>query len=94
MEQLDRSLTANLEKVEILLYRLSYIPGDYRVSVEWILPLLTSVIYNWTIYTGLYEINTIRMISRSWQLDDVNLINIVEVVKILREIRDKLLDKL
>ena len=35
--------------------------------------------YKWTIGIGLYEINTLRMISRSWRLDDVNLVNILEV---------------
>jgi hypothetical protein len=96
MEQLERSaylrdINNHLEKVETLLYRLYYIPGDYRVSVRWILPLLTDIMYKWTIGTGLYEINTLRMISRSWRVDEVNLI---EVVKILREIRDKLLENM
>jgi len=97
MDQLDRSaylmnINNHLEKVETLLYRLSYIPGDYKVLVRWILRLLNLVIYNWTIYTGLYEINTLRMISNSWSRDDLSVINIIEVIKILREIRDKLLD--
>jgi len=96
MERIDRSaylmnINNHLNKVETLLNRLSYIPGDYKVSVRWFLPLLEKVMWKWTIYTGLYEIKTLRMISDSWQLDDdVTLINIVEVVKILREIRDKL----
>ena len=99
MDRLERSahlmiMNNHLEKVETLLYRLYYIPGDYKVSVRWILPLLTDVMYKWTIGIGLYEINTLRMISRSWRLDDVNLVNILEVVKILREIRDKLLDNM
>ena len=99
MDRLDRSahlmnMNNHLEKVETLLCRLYYVPGDCKVPVRWILPLLTDVMYKWTIGIGLYEINTLRMISRSWQLDDVDLINIVEIVKILREIRDKLLDNM
>ena len=99
MDRLDRSahlmnMNNHLEKVDTLLYRLYYIPGDYRVSVRWILPLLRDVMYKWTIGIGLYEINTLRMLSRSWSLDDVNLVNIVEVVKILQEIRDKLVDNM
>ena len=99
MDQLDRSahlmnINNHLEKVETLLCRLYYVPGDCKVPVRWILPLLKRVMYKWTIGTGLYEINTLRMISRAWKLDDVNLINIVEVVKILREIRDKLVENM
>ena len=99
MDQLDRSahlmnMNNHLEKVETLLCRLYYVPGDCKVPVRWILPLLERVMYKWTIGTGLYEINTLRMISRAWKLDDVNLINIVEVVKILREIRDKLVENM
>lgn len=97
MERIDRSaylmdINNHVNKVETLLNRLSYIPGDYRVSVRWILPLLEKVMWKWTIYTGLYEINTLRMISNSWSRDDLSVINIIEVIKILREIRDKLLD--
>jgi hypothetical protein len=46
-------------KVETLLYKLS---GKQRVSVKWILPLLTVVMKNWKIYTGLYEIGTLLIL--------------------------------
>jgi hypothetical protein len=75
----------HLVKVETLLYKLS---GKQRVSVKWFLPLLTVVMNNWKIYTGLYEIGTLLMISHSWRL--VDLVNVQEVVTILRKMRDDL----
>ena len=75
----------HLVKVETLLYKLS---GKQRVSVKWILPLLTVVMNNWKIYTGLYEIGSLLMISHSWRL--VDLVNVQEVVTILRKMRDDL----
>jgi len=76
----------HLEKVETLLYKLS---RNDRVSVKWFLPLLIVVTNNWKIYTGLYEIGTLRMISSTWRLDD-DYIDVREVVTILRKMRDDL----
>jgi hypothetical protein len=53
-----------------------------------VLPLLTVVMNNWKIYTGLYEIGTLLMISHSWRL--VDLVNVQEVVTILEKMRDDL----
>jgi len=75
----------HLVKVETLLYKLS---GKQRVSVKWFLPLLTVVMNNWKIYTGLYEIGTLLMISHSWR--PIDLVNVQEVVTILRKMRDDL----
>jgi hypothetical protein len=86
-----KDLNNHLVKVETLLYHLSYSPSDYRVSAKWILPLLIVVIYNWTTGTGMYKINTLRNISSSWwHIDDFDLINVTDVVTILREIRDEI----
>jgi len=75
----------HLEKVETLLYKLT---SDNRVSVKWFLPLLSVFIKNWKIGIGLYEIDTLKMIS--WRLDDIDLIKVVTVVTILRKMRDEL----
>ena len=53
-----------------------------------VLPLVTVIMNNWKIYTGLYEIGTLRMISSTWRLD--NDIDVREVVTILRKMRDNL----
>lgn len=77
----------HLEKVETLLYKLS---SDNRVSVKWFLPLLTVFMKNWKIGIGLYEIDTLKMISRDWRIDDIDLIKVLTVVTILRKMRDEL----
>ena len=84
-QTLSSDFNNHLVKVETLLYKLS---GKQRVSVKWILPLLTVVMNNWKIYTGLYEIGSLLMISHSWRL--VDLVNVQEVVTILRKMRDDL----
>lgn len=84
-----RDLNNHLVKVETLLYQLSY--GPHIADTRWILPRLSAVIYSWTIGTGMYRINTLRNISIPWwHFDDFELINITDVVTILREIRDEL----
>ena len=91
--ELSMNLTSfnnHLEKVETLLYKLSYIRKDYKVSAKWFLPLLTVFMKNWKIGIGLYEIDTLKMISRHWRLDDIDLINVLEVVNILQNMRDQL----
>lgn len=86
-----RVINNHLVKVETLLYHLSYMPGDCKVSAKWILPRLTVVIYNWSIGTGMYQINTLRNISSFWwHVDDFDLVNVTSVVTLLREIRDDL----
>jgi DNA-directed RNA polymerase subunit RPC12/RpoP len=77
----------HLEKVETLLYKLS---SDNRVSVKWFLPLLAAFMKNWKIGIGLYEIDTLKMISRDWRIDDIDLIKVLTVVTILRKMRDQL----
>ena len=75
----------HLLKVENLLYHLS---NNNRVLPKWILPRFTVVVYNWKIGIGMYHINTLRKISSDWwHLDDIDVIN---VVTILRMIRDEL----
>ena len=84
-----RNLNNHLVKVETLLYQLSYVP--HIADTMWILPRLSAVIYSWTIGTGMYQINTLRNISIPWwHFDDFDLINITDVVTILREIRDEI----
>ena len=81
------SFNNHLEKVETLLYKLS---SDNRVSMKWFLPLLAVFMKNWKIGIGLYEIDTLKMISRDWQIDDIDLIKVLKVVTILRKMRDEL----
>ena len=82
-----KSLINHLEEVNALLYRLDY---DYEVSVTWILPYLRLVMNSWKIDTGVYEIYKLRKISNSWPIDDLHLINVLDVVTILRKLQDEL----
>jgi hypothetical protein len=45
---------------------------------------------SWKIDTGVYEMYQLRKISNDWPLDDLNLINVLDVVIILRKLQDKL----
>jgi hypothetical protein len=82
-----KSLINHLEEVNALLYRLDY---DYEVSVTWILPYLRLVMNSWKIDTGVYEMYKLRKISNSWPLDDLHLINVLDVVTILRKLQHEL----
>jgi hypothetical protein len=83
-------LNNHLEEVNALLYMLDYVPSDYEVSVTWIFPSLRFVMNNWKIDTGVYEMYKLRKISNAWPLDDRNLINVLDVVTILRKLQDEL----
>jgi len=85
--EMSKILINHLEEVNALLYRLDY---DYEVSVTWILPYLGLVMNSWKIDTGVYEMYQLRKISNLWPLDDLNLINVLDVVIILRKLQDKL----
>ena len=90
MSKILKSLINHFEEVNALLYRLDYVPNDYEVSVTWILPYLGLVMNSWKIDTGVYEMYQLRKISNDWPLDDLNLINVLDVVIILRKLQDKL----
>jgi len=90
MSKILNSLINHLEEVNALLYRLDYVPNDYEVSVTWILPYLRLVMNSWKIDTGVYEMYKLRKISNVWPVDDLNLINVLDVVIILRKLQDKL----
>lgn len=78
----------HLVKVENLLFHLS---SYYRAYAKLILPRLWSVIYNWKIGIGMYKINSLRNISANWwHVYDFDVINVTDVIMILREIRDEL----
>ena len=85
-----KSLNNHLEEVNALLYMLDYAPNDYQVSVTWIFPSLRFVMNSWKIDTGVCEMYKLRKISNAWPLDDLNLINVLDVVTILRKLQDEL----
>jgi hypothetical protein len=78
----------HLVKVENLLYHLS---NNNRVLPKWILPRFTVFVYNWKIGVGMHHINTLRNISSDWwHLHDIDVIDVTNVITILRMIRDEL----
>jgi hypothetical protein len=78
----------HLVKVENLLYHLC---NNNRILPKWILPRFTVFVYNWKIGICMYHINILRNISRDWwHLDDIDVIDVTNVVTILRMIRDEL----
>jgi hypothetical protein len=78
----------HLVKVETLLYHLY---SDNRLSLKWILPRISAVIYSWKIGIGSYKINTLRNITIDWwHLNDIDDVILTDVIIILREIRDEL----
>jgi len=85
-----RSLENHLLEVNALLYRLDYNVSDYEVSVSYILPYLRLVMNNWEIGNCRSRIFKLRKISNSWPLTDINLINVLDVVIILRKMQDEL----
>ena len=93
INRLERSLTLtdfnnHLVKVENLLFHLS---SYYKTYAKLILPRLWIVIYNWKIGIGMYKINSLRNISANWwHVYDFDVINVTDVIMILREIRDEL----
>lgn len=84
-----KSLKNHLSEVNALLYRLDY-TSDYEMSVSYILLHLTFVMNNWEIDTCRSQVYKLRKISNSWPLTDINLINALDVVIILRKMKAKL----
>ena len=85
-----RGLEKHLLEVNALLYLLDYNVRDYEVSVSYILQPLRFVMNNWEIGTCRSRIFKLRKISNSWPLTDINLINVLDVVIILRKMQDEL----
>jgi hypothetical protein len=90
ISEMSKNLNNHLEEINALLYMLDYAPSDYEVSVSWIFPSLRFVMNNWKIDIGVYEMYKLRKISNAWPLDDLNLINVLEVVTILRKLQHEL----
>ena len=85
-----KSLKNHLSEVNALLYLLDYNASDYEMSACYILPHLRIVIKNWEIDTCRSQIFKLRKISNSWPRTDINLINALDVVIILRKMKEKL----
>ena len=90
-----KSLKNHLSEVKALLYLLDYNTSgydmsDYDMSVSYILPHLRFVMNNWKIDTCRSQVYKLRKISNSWPLSDLNLINALDVVIILRKMKVKL----
>ena len=85
-----KSLKNHLLEVKALLYLLDHNASDYEMSICYILPHLRFVMNNWEIDTCRSQIYKLRKISNSWPLTDINLINVLDVVIILRKMKVKL----
>ena len=86
-----KSLKNHLSEVNALLYRLDYTSDyNYEMSVSYILPYLRFVMNNWEIDTCRSQVYKLRKIYSSWPLSDINIINALDVVIILRKMKAKL----